>query len=437
MSLALGFKGGILGIGEESTYGTAVTRDKFIEITSDGLTVEEERVESATLNALYHDEDNVKRGSISVNGDIECEMRYSGMEKLLKHALGTVSTAEQTSFEVTSSNKYIDFKEDGGSEQSCSVAESTYKMGTSSSEDDTLCKAIKTALEDTGSGTYTVSYSTTTKKITIAVSGAVSAVQFLWKTGTHGSDNTDDHIGTLIGFDDSSDTSSSSSLTGDNTLTCVYKHTFSIDDDLPTGLSLEVDRDIKGFLVEGAKINTLSMSAEVNALLKATFGIIGEEMTACDVTSATLPTAPLISFEDIAVTYDGGSKDVKSIEWTLNNNLKTDRYYLNSRQIKEPERSAKLEVTGTLTIDFDGTTEYDDFRAASSKAIVATATGSTIKGSHTYKMTITFGQVKLTGGVPQIADAGIIPLELPFKAYAADSNDREVTIELINTLASV
>ena len=443
MALGLGFKGGILGFGEEATneYGTAVARTKFVEMTSDGLGVEEERIESATLNAIYSDEDNVKRGTVAVSGDVETEMRYEGAEVLLKHALGEcASSTEQASFTVvgtgTGENDNIDFKEDAGAELHATVAAGSYIMGESGATDATLCKAIKTGLEAAGAGTYTVTFSNTTKKITIAVSGAKSAVQFLWKTGTSGSDNTDLHIGTLIGFSDAADSASEASHTGDSAVVTVFKHTFKLTDSLPTGLTFEADRDTYGFVVEGGKINTLGLSTEVNGFLKMALGIIGEDMTTGSVTEATLPTAPLISFDDIVITYSG-SQDVKTMEVSLNNNLKTDRYYLNSRLIKEPERSARIEVTGSITIEFNAITEYDLFRAATSGALVATATGATIKTGHAYEMVITLGQIKLTGGVPKIADVGIIPLELPFKAYAADSSNREMVITLTNTISSV
>lgn len=316
MALGLGFKGAILGFGEESTYGTAVTPTKFIEMNTDGFTVEEERLHSEAVPGIYTDDDEVTQSAITVSGETEFEMRYEGMELLLKHAMGSVSTAE-------------------------------------------------------------------------------------------------DPLG-------------------------VYTHTFTLADDLPTGLTFEVDRDVSAFTVEGGKINTMAFNIEQGGFLKGTIGIAGEDMSTGTATSPTLPTEPLIVFTQGAITYGGSSVLVTSANFTLNNNLKVDRRFIGSRMISEPQRSAKIDVTGAITIEFDAISQYTDFRNATSRALVLTFTSTTlITGTDYYTMTITFPIIKLTGGVPQIADAGPITLELPFKAYATDSTTREFSIALKNALVSV
>jgi hypothetical protein len=437
MVLGLGFKGGIIGLGEESEWGTSVVRTKFFEINSDGLVVEEDRLHSEAIPQVYSDINEVSQSNINAGGEVEAEIRYQGHELLFKHAMGSISTSEVASFVVSAANKYIDFKEDAGSELNATVAESTYIMGADDSVSGSLCEAIKTALESAGSGTYAVSFSTVTNKITIAVSGGASAVQFLWKTGTHGSDNTDDHIGTLIGFDDTADGSSVASDTGDNAVQPVYAHTFSLADELPTGLSVEIDRDSNGFLYAGGKINTMALTLEQGGFLMGTFGIVAKDQTTVSVTSATLPTSGLVNFSQGAIIYGGQSKDVTTFNFTLNNNLKTDRRFIGSRYIKEPKRSDKIDVSGTFTIEFESLTEYNNFRNFTSAILNLVFTGTEIKAGYSYTMTINFPITKLTSGNPIISDEGPIMVELPFKAYATDSSSREFTLVLQNALASV
>lgn len=437
MTLAKGYLGGILGLGEEKTWGTAVTRTKFIRMNSDGIDVQEEHLNSKAIPAVYSDDDDFVQGPVRAGGPVEFEMRYEGCELIFKHGMGGAAVAEVATFEVTASNKYIDFKEDAGDALLATVAEGTVAMGESGATAGTLCAAIKTALEAAGAGTYTVTFSNTTKLITIAVSGGASAVQFLWKTGAHGSDNLDDHIGTLLGFSDAADGENGASDTGDSAVVTVFDHTFTLADALPTGLSVEVDRDTDAFLLEGAKIQNLNLSIEPGGFLMGSVDFVAEDMTNTTVTASTLTTGLLVSFAHGACTYNAGAKSIKNAKITLNNNLKVDRQFVGSRLIAEPQRQGRYEVTGSILVEFDGYTEYTDFRAGSSKAIVLTFTGATIKSGFTYTITITLAQVKLMGGVPKMKDGGPIEVEIPFKAYAASTSAREMTAVIRNTKSTI
>lgn len=437
MTLALGFKGGILGVGEETEWGTAVARTKFMRLLSEEITVDQPPLESGSLPGNYFDDDDHTLGPVTAGGPAEIEMRYSGMELLFKHAMGSVSTAEVATFEVAAGNKYIDFKEDGGDALLATVETGTVAMGESSATAGTLCAAIKTAMEAAGTGTYTVTFSNTTKKITIAVGGTIAAVQILWKTGTHGSDNADDHIGTLIGYLDTADSASQASHVGDSAVVTIFDHTFTIAAELPIGLSVEVDRDTQGFVLEGAKVTKMDLSLDAVGIMKGNFEFVGEDLVKDDVTTSSLTTAPLIVFSQGAVTYGGSAKSVKNIKLSLDNNLKNDERFVGSRLITEPPENGRKVVTGSMLVRFDSTTEYDDFRAGTSKAITLTCTGATIKTGFTYTLTLTIPIVKLTGGVPKLSGPGPVEMEVPFKAYATDSSTREFNIVLRNILSSV
>ena len=78
---------------------------------------------------------------------------------------------------LTAGDVKINFKEDGGSELTA-----TLTTGIANTVD--LLADIKAQLESAGLGTYTVTYNTGTEKLNIAVSGAVTNVQFLGATGT-------------------------------------------------------------------------------------------------------------------------------------------------------------------------------------------------------------------------------------------------------------
>jgi hypothetical protein len=685
----LGYKGAILGIGEESAWGTEATRTKAIEMSTDGLLATEERIHSNGINARWEDKDEVYQSNIVAGGDFEFETRYEGQELLLKHALGSVTTTEISSFVVSSSNKYLNMKEDSSVEIVATVDEGTYAMGEVNTETGTLCDkiqralganrqytftvdssnqyidfkedagselnatvangtyfastlvtAIKTALEAAGTGTYTVTYSSTTKKFTIAVSGAITNVQLLWKTGTHGSDNTDDHIGTLIGYndtadsanqpshvadnvtgvsllftvdssnqyidfkedagseltatvangtyyigengnleenslcraiqvalqaagtgsysadwngitgkiqitvsgavtgvqllwktgthgsdntddnissligfndtadtistsihfgdnkigptydvtfsnttkkftiatagsitnvqflwktglngsdntddhigslvgyDDTADSTSSPSHVADNVVATVFQHVFKISDTILEGLTLEKQIDSalstgKSLIYTGSRLNTLSFSVAPGELLTASANVVSKEETLEEVpTSLTLSSKPHVVFNQAVINVNSVdiTNKVNSFEFTLNNDLKTDRYNLGNRNIYQPLPQSKIDVTGMLNIEWDAATYYTIFRNMTTADLDVTFTGITIKSGFNYSMKFDFNQIKLTGSSPQIADPSIVYEELPFKAYGVDSNNREVEITLQNTISSI
>jgi len=314
-ALALGYKGAYFQWKDESTYGTAVTPDKVLELNSESIIKEQAHLITAGKNAIYSDKDDVEKGRTIVAGDVSFDLRYEGFSELFYHALGSISSSQQ-----------------GG--------------------------------------------------------------------------------------------------------TSAYKHTITMADSLPTGLTFEIDMDTKAKQVEGGKINTLSFACEAGGFMTCTIGIIGEDLTYTTATTGnSLPTAALIPFNEIAVTYGGASYDVRSFELTLNNNLDTDRYYLNALTLKEPLRSGTIpEITGSITTDFQDNTEFDDFVNQSENDIVITATGDNIESTYDYQIILTAKNCKLTAGVPSLDNIGLIPLELPFKAYATDSSTRELQIEVQNTI---
>lgn len=314
MARGLGYKGGLFQFADESNYGTPVEVDKAIEFVSESLTKDQPHLQTAGVNALIRDKDDVEKGRVAVSGDVEAELRYEGFDELFYHALGSINSS----------------------------------------------------LNDTDS----------------------------------------------------------------------YTHTITMADTLPTGLTMEVDMDTKAKQAEGCKINTLSFSGEADGFMMCTIGIMGEDLTyITPSTGNSLPTANLIPFSEVAVTYGGDSYDVRSFELELNNNLDEDRYYVGANTHKEPLRGGdRPEITGSLTIDFEDNTEFDDFVAQNTNDIVITMTGDNIEETYDYKIELTAKNCILTGGVPEVSDIGLIPLEIPFRAYATDSSTRAFNIETTNTI---
>lgn len=78
-----------------------------------------------------------------------------------------------------------------------------------------LMVQITTSMNATAAvNVFTVSYDSQTGKPDFASDGTPFTI--LWKTGTNGADNTDTHIGTILGFDDTADDTGAGNYTADN-----------------------------------------------------------------------------------------------------------------------------------------------------------------------------------------------------------------------------
>lgn len=442
----IGFNGGYIRIGKETTWGSEIPRTKQIEVESVDLSLTSEPKFVDVISKRYRTPEEIYQGLISVGGSFTYPVRYEGSEMLIEELLGADTITEASTFTVSSSDKYFDFKEDGGGDLLGTVAEASYIMGESSATAGTLCAAIKTALEVNGAGTYTVTFSNTTKKITIAVATGASATQFLWKTGTHGSDNTDDHIGTLIGFADAADGSSVDSVVGDNAVITVFDHAFRFSDTITEGLSIEkaIDANLttgKTLLYTGCKLGSMDFNIEPDGTLKATANIIAknEELEETPTSGLSTSTSGLCIFHQGIITFTGAdnvSGKVVNFSCTVNNNFSSDRNRF-SRYIYQPLPSGKIEVTGTMTIEFDADTYYNYFINQDQKDFTVKFTGSEIKTGSSYELEFDFNYVYLSAFPVNPEDTNVVMVEMPFVCIADDSTHRAVEINMKNIQSTV
>lgn len=362
--------------------------------------------------------------------------------KLLKMGLGSLSSVEVASFVVTNgANDSIDFTEDGGAELTADLTAGTYKIGTASSEAGTLCALIKTQMEAVnGASTYTVTFSMTTKLLTITKSTGVFVLK--WATGTNAATAAD----TLLGF--AADTASAIAATAPTALEVVWDHTITPLDAYTYGLSKGMTSQIK--LADGKVFDALDgvidvlklsykpnqelwIDAEVEARLYAT--------SAADLASVTEETVAPLLFSQLVYTVGGTTTPISGLEISYGNNLKKD-LFVNSEKRSRFPRNGFREVKGTFTLDLADSAAYDiydAFLAGTQPALVATFTGATsgIKTNFSYTITITLAKVvydmeSIPGGGGQAApDAPI-----PFTALD-DGSSGELKIVLRNNSATI
>lgn len=121
---------------------------------------------------------------------------------------------------ITATNKFLDFTSDNVTDEPVSVAEKTYKDPHDLAE--ALASGLNTAdpLE-----TYTVSYSDSTGKFTIATSTS-TVLSLLWSTGTNAANT----IGAALGFSTAADDTGATSYEADDAKDWSAPFTPSFDD---------------------------------------------------------------------------------------------------------------------------------------------------------------------------------------------------------------
>ena len=123
--------------------------------------------------------------------------------------------------EITTSNDTLDLTDDDGT-IAPRVSSGWYKTPQE------LASALETAINALTTQTFTVTYSDSTGKFTVA-SSTSAVVSLLWSTGV----NTARTIGAKIGFDTAADDTGATTYTSDNALTLTASYTPSFDDSDP------------------------------------------------------------------------------------------------------------------------------------------------------------------------------------------------------------
>jgi hypothetical protein len=219
-----------------------------------------------------------------------------------------------------------------------------------------------------------------------------------------------------------------------------YTHTFTPDDDLPTGLTLGIYRGMptdKMFQVVGTKLTGGSFRVERNAPLMFTPSFIGKAETLESKETPTYPDADLIKPSQLVVTTSGLSGDVDVLAATINIDqpLTEDRFDLaSSGAFKEPQRSGKRIVEVSIDGEFSAEAQYTVWTGETEGDLIFTWTGAAINGS-AYELAMAL-HGKFVERPPQVPDAGPVTMGATFRCFATDAKN-DISVSLTNTVSSV
>lgn len=219
----------------------------------------------------------------------------------------------------------------------------------------------------------------------------------------------------------------------------VYDHVFEPFTPLPTGLTLEVFRDIKAFLYPGGKVNSLALSMVLDQVMRATYSVGAADESLIAGTSPSFPTELLPVFHAADVKVDSISEEANDFNVTLNNNLALERFKLNSVITKEPALNDISTVEGSFTGDFLDIRQYTKFTGGTAVALQMVVVGEAIPATASfYTLTIDIPRAVYTGETPSVGGPGIIPQNFPFMGFRSeDLATPAIKLTLRNTISSV
>lgn len=228
--------------------------------------------------------------------------------------------------------------------------------------------------------------------------------------------------------------------------TLARKHSHTLGDPYGLGLTVQVGRPdsagtVQPFSYTGCKVNSMTLKNSVDEILSMELDLVGQdEVTSQSLAAASYPiTSGAASYEYLywtggAITVGGSSVGVVTdFELEINNGLKSDRYFLGGATMSEPIIAEMTEITGTLTVEFDGLTNYNRFVNNTQAALTARWTGTTAIESTTYSyLDINIPKVRFDGDTPNVKGPDVITHDLKFKALY-DGSTGPITIDYLTS----
>ena len=183
----------------------------------------------------------------------------------------------------------------------------------------------------------------------------------------------------------------------------------------------------------GCEFNSMSLSIAPNALVTATFGVVGKSLTIAtsqlaDYSADTSPTdyVPFDSFTGTVTEGGTAITTVTSLELSIQNGLEP-LFSVGSQETSRPS-IGKSNVTGTIGLYFDEKTEYEKFLNETESSLSVTLTD--LSGND---LKITLPRIKYNSGQPDVSGEGAIIISMDFQALYDDTGGVETNIEFDRT----
>lgn len=425
------------GIAKEAVRGTAETTpaEWWPIDKSSMISAARALIEDTGLRGMP-DQFPATAGAKSYEGKLKMPADAQTIGKLLMSLFGTDTVTEEATITIGATNNMIDFNI-GAAELHATVASTTYKMGLAETEAGTLCKAIFDAIVAAEAvGTYHVTFSRTTMKITIA--RTAGTFQILWKTGVNGSDDASPtSIGPTLGYANTDDTGAVSYASDTALTSLAFTHTFTRSTTDRVGFTAFLA--ISATIIKKYALTTvkkLTLNGPVDNLIDVEADVLAKSEADGAIGTAAYVAPHFLSFEGVTVKIGGSSvTNVKSWKLDIDNGAAIYRTLQASASPSDIKIRGKFKVDGTLSIFFEDETERTKYLAGTANSIELIAVGPVIVGAVTEKMDIVLPVCKYKT-FPFGDEGGLVGVNLTFEAFYDTVTSKTISIALTNKVAA-
>ena len=232
------------------------------------------------------------------------------------------------------------------------------------------------------------------------------------------------------------------SFTADTPVAGANTHVFTLANDLPTGLAVQICKGnipaANSYFYSGVKVNTLEFMFTPEEIVQMTAGLIARTETVDASGTPTYPSdLPVLWHFSGKLTLAGtASLDFDSGRILVDNNLR--RRFLMSNRTSNPDRGGVRSITGEATVEFDSVALYDKYIGATTGALALTYTSdSFVTGATPYSLAFSMPKIQLTGTSPVVEGDGPILVNYPFMALHSGSTDDALKITVVNAEATL
>jgi hypothetical protein len=201
--------------------------------------------------------------------------------------------------------------------------------------------------------------------------------------------------------------------------------TFTLADNFGLGLTIQAgipdtSGTVQAFNWAGGKIVDLELKNAVDGVLDAivTFNAYDEVIGTPSLGTASYATSTQL------LDWTGGTVNiasspvgtVKDVTFKINRPMHLTREYIRTdRRHKEPIMNALVQITGTMTVEFENLTAYQRFVNGTLAQVDATwAAATAIEGSFYPSLQVLVNNCRFDGDTPAVASPDITMLTLPF-----------------------
>lgn len=205
----------------------------------------------------------------------------------------------------------------------------------------------------------------------------------------------------------------------------VYDHVFTpmsanIASSLPK-LTVVVDRIVGVLGYIGCKLDTMSLNAQAQDYLRASFGLRGYDEASDTKETLSASTKRPFQFVDGTLQIDSGDyADVTSFTMDYANNVENDRFTLNGSNKMQEIEPQKRDITfslETLYSSATNTTRTNDFKAGTqvSLSLTFTSTEEVLTGKY-YTLTVEAPNCYITEAHPNVNGPDRIMMNMSLRA---------------------